>query len=486
MSGKKIDFQAVEELARSNQWIQVEKHLKSADRSFFLSNDVLNLATLARRAYRLSFASYLLKPFVLDPEHNLRNEVSPNLVAEYAVNQIMLGGRKQALLLLNKIPKDTKGVQFAWVTYYFSTHDYEKAIPFLESSIVMEGDDYKQKLAELNLCACYVSCGELQKAHEKLESLYEYFSKNNYPLLSANSLELLGQVALQQNQWSQAEKTLKKAQALMVGKNKLYSLFIEKWLLVCKIRNGRTQVSEIEAFIGNARKLGHFHSVREILLYWGLLREDLVLLEKLYFSTKEKAYRDLIKRKSGLTFNQAYCGWNGHYFQHQFQNCYPLLNSPKDDLHFSEKEFLALESLAEDMIAPRSVSSLFHSLYPGEYFDPEYSIAKSYKVLQRLSNKIENEGFPVRLKHSQGKYSLEVQEGFALRLTNPDVKTLKVEPEFLQLKTRFDNKAFTREEVMSLCHFSKSSALRWLQSQVKSGKILKIGQGPGSCYQIAS
>ena len=77
MNGKKIDFKYVENLARANQWEEVEKLILGADRQYFLPNDLLKLATLARRAYRLSFASYLLRPLVLDPDHQILLNASP-------------------------------------------------------------------------------------------------------------------------------------------------------------------------------------------------------------------------------------------------------------------------------------------------------------------------------------------------------------------------------------------------------------------------
>ncbi len=486
MAGKSIDFAQLESLARRNQWNEIEKKIRAADRTYFLISDVLALATLARRAYRLSFASFLLKPYVVDPESRIRKDAKEECIAEYAVVQTMLGGRTKAMDLLTRVdPKSTK-FDFAWVTFHFSEQQYDKAIPYLRRSMSQGKDEYKQKVSELNLCACLTYCGQWLEAEHRARQLERYFSQSDYKLLAANTKELLGQIYIHTNQWQAARKILTEARQLMIGNNKLYSLFIDKWLLVCEIKTGRASKTEVMEFIARAEDLNHFHSVREILFYWGLLNNDLLLLEKIYFSTPYQSYREMIESRTGISFNLPSCDWNGQFFSHSSQQVMDLTRSPFKGINFSNQEFILLKALCENILEPQSISSLFYNVYPEEYFDPEYSPAKTYKVLQRLRTKLSSLSPSLPIENLNGKYRLQPHPEMAIRLVNPQNHQGLESINLLQLASRYQDRPFSRTEVMESFNLKKSTAVRLLKNLQQDKKIIKLGQGPASCYQIAS
>jgi hypothetical protein len=180
----------LEELARFNQWARFFAEVEQAKLGQFSAEEILSLAVVARRAYRLSMAIRLLRPFVHDVNGLIDGSADSRALSEYATCLTMLGARKSAYRVLKNLDQQSPENIFSWVTFSFSQSSYQKAIPFLLSYIDSIEDPYRKKIGELNLCACYVATHQVDRAQSMLPSLKEYFRDNQLKTLYSNSFEL--------------------------------------------------------------------------------------------------------------------------------------------------------------------------------------------------------------------------------------------------------------------------------------------------------
>jgi hypothetical protein len=87
----------LEELARFNQWARFFAEVEQAKLGQFSAEEILSLAVVARRAYRLSMAIRLLRPFVHDVNGLIDGSADSRALSEYATCLTMLGARKVSL-----------------------------------------------------------------------------------------------------------------------------------------------------------------------------------------------------------------------------------------------------------------------------------------------------------------------------------------------------------------------------------------------------
>jgi len=480
-------FLKLEELARDNQWTQIEEELKNVKASALHPGDRLTLASMARRAYKIPMALRILRPLVFDLNRMINQSADKKALSEYATCLTMVGARRTAKRFLEMIPVESSENLFAWVTLHFAESSYDLAIPFLEKYILSVDDIYKKKVGELNLCACWVATEDYKSAEKKLIELKEYFLNQHHKTLLANTEELMGQIYIYQKKWDEALTCLDSAEQLNTGGNELYSLFIEKWKLVVAIAQNKVNLSEVIQFMEKALRLKNAQSCRDVLFQWATHNNDKQLLEKLYFGTPFRSYRQLILKEMPELSQTQKMAWNGEWFHHAFQNQFLVQKQPTSNLSLSKNEMKLIEALSEDFLQPKSIGSLFEAIFPNEYLHPEYSFGKTYKILQRLNKKLKQARLPIRIQNFDSSYLLELNEGWMIEVLNPDFRfTSELNMAEGRLVQTFSQKPFTRNDVMQVFHLERSTALRWLAEMKNKGIIKKIGSGPGSFYRIAS
>lgn len=482
-----FSFQTLEELARDNRWNDLDALMSKVDRKQFKDSELVHLASMARRAYKLPMALKILRKIVTDADGVLNESSDKEALSEYATCLIMMGARKYAKKVLEVIPVADASNLFAWVTLYFSESEYEKAIPYIKKYIDTVEDEYKKKVGELNLCACYVGTSSYDIAEKHLLGLKKYFDSNGHKTLLANAEELHGQVHIYNRDWAAASECLNRAEVLNTDGNKLYSLFIEKWKLVVAINLGRASVSQVQAFVSKANKMKNAQSSRDVLYHWAHCNDDYELLKKVYFGTPFGSYREMILRDHPKLKDEPATPWNGSWFFHEWSREFKLQKVATEQVSLSKNEIKALEALTEDFFEPKSVGSLFEAIFPDEFLNPEYSIGKTYKIIQRLNKKLRDNNIPITVLNNNNIYFLDIDNGWMISTINPDVKDQgNMSTAEGRLVSEFQAQPFTRSEVMDVFHLEKSTAVRWLKELRDKGLVQKIGQGPGSFYRIAA
>lgn len=480
-------FQTLEGLARDNRWNELDNLMSIVRTRQFKDSELVHLASMARRAYKLTMALKILRKIVTDQDGVLDERADPKALSEYATCLIMMGARKYAKKVLEVISSADASNLFAWVTLYFSESEYEKAIPYLKRYIALVDDEYKEKVGELNLCACYVGTSQFERAESYLSGLKTYFDSNGHKTLLANAEELHGQVHIYNQEWNLASQCLSRAGQLNADGNKLYSLFIDKWKLVLAINIGAASVRQVHAFVSKANKMKNAQSSRDVLYHWATKNSDYELLKKIYFGTPFGSYRKMMLKKHPELGVEPTVAWNGNWFFHDWSREFKIQKVATGSMSLSKNEIKALEALTEDFFEPKSVGSLFEAIFPDEFLNPEYSIGKTYKIIQRLNKKLRENNIPMTVLNSNNIYFLDIDAGWMVETINPEFKNQgKMSTAEGRLLSEFHSQAFTRLEVMDVFHLEKSTAVRWLKELRNKGLVEKVGRGPGSFYRISA
>lgn len=479
-------IEELEQLARKNQWRKVEAMVLKHSRTSLKEAERIHLARLARRANKVALGLRLLKPLVKGPSSEIRSNAPQSALAEFATCLILLGARKTALRVLQRLELDQPDNLFAWVSYYFSIQEFAQAAFYVKSLIENANDPYQRKIGELNLCACLIYSDKAGDFQEKLNSLKDYFQKNSHITLLSNTFELEGQWHITQKRWEKAQLSLENARSVMGDENEIYDFFIEKWMTIVKMHTEDVVFKEILPLIRRCNELGEYHSLRDICRHWAEVKGDKTLMEKVYFGTSCKSYREnLIKENPDLAQTGS-LAWNGSLFQHQWENELHF-KSTDGTSSFSKLQLRIIESLTGDFFEAKSVGALFESIFPGEYFDPEYSLAKTYKAIQRLNQKFKKRGVPVHVESKKNKYRLFVDDGWMIRVFNPMVfENNDLSHQECQLLSLFSGQPFRRQDVEKSFGISRSSAGRWLKDLQDKNLVIKIGESSGSFYRLVS
>ncbi len=474
-------FKNLEELARSNRWLEIENSISNLKRSTLKPNDALKLANMARRAYQLDLSLRILKPFVFKTGGEINIKASPAMLSEYATVLLMLGATRSAEKILNAMPAEQEESLFVWITYYFAISDYESALHYSQLYTKTIDDPYFKKVGELNQCACLVAVGRAEEALVLLKSLEEYFLKHDHKLLYANSQELKGQILIQSEKWIEAKNQLHEAKKLHEGDNQLYKLFVDKWLLISKMFTDSFDKSKVTDFIQKASELNNPQSIRDILFFSAKRTTDEGLYRLLYFGTPFKSYRKTIQGEAGFRVDDSTYNWNGNYFDTRWEKMF----DPYDQrFHLSELERKALLFFTEDFFASASIGMVFDGIFSDEYFDPEFSKAKTYKLIQRLNKRLNDLNVGLTILNKGGRYALAFSDSWMVRKLNPDLSSLGLEFPEIQFAQGLSDQSFSRLEFETALQLSKSKANRKLKSLAERGLIERIGQGPGSFYRF--
>jgi hypothetical protein len=209
------------------------------------------------------------------------------------------------------------------------------------------------------------------------------------------------------------------AKKLSDGGKELYNLFIEKWRLIVEISLNRATESDVHNFLQDCRRLENSQSDRDVMFHWALQTRDQQMMQKVYVGTPFKDYRRVIASEVPELSELATVAWNGSFFEHQWESRFEVSRKSSSGISLSKNELRLMKALLEDFFEAKSVGSVFESLFPDEFLDPEFSLGKTYKVIQRLNRKFSIVGVGFNVNNDSLKYNLVIPEGWMVLARKP-------------------------------------------------------------------
>lgn len=455
------------------------------------------VVVFAEIAFRLNIPLYTLKTLqpIIYPENSLNSSAaSEKEKIIYATALSSLGAIKDALEILEQIDTSKEPeTLFHHASAHIYDWNYLASVPFLKKHIASKKvAPYKRLVSQVNLAAAFVNIGDWSTAYELLEEIKTTCEANSYQLLLGNCFELQAQTEIFQGRYDEALKFLDKSASYLKSQGGLYSMYTEKWTIICHCLQSRNlqQLQKLTALRAKAFDLRHWNTVRECDLFAAITMKDEELFKKVIMGTPSEHYRHRARKLYGA--NLIAKGYYSLYLgkSEQNQSSVPVFDPYKkmqqaEALYEKPLLLKAYEALTDDFYQPFTLGILFQKIYPNEKFNPFSSPSRVLQLLRRLSNWFEENKIPLKVEFKKSEFKLSALQDISVTVQR-GAKLSSAEGKVSQLKDHFRDKSFSVANASEALGVSKATAERLLSVAFTQGKVIKIGRRRGMTYRLAS
>lgn len=468
--------QTCEEWTRSGESRRVNHVLSTIPNRDIPHRWRLPFANIARRGGLILLGLRLLAP-------SLKNDPTPEELAEYGVLLQKNGSVREALNALEKIDGDKIPDSLLYRAFcLFTRWDYASARPLLERYVASPKiTEYQRTIGMVNLASAYNSVQDFTQARALLGELIETCAQKNYARLEGNCHELLAQVHVQNRDWMAAHSELAKAEKLLANDFSLDRFFVQKWKwIISALKAGDTApLLELKA---KALELKHWESVREADLYLAKVSGDKDLFQRVFFGTPHESYREKLKKECP----EIEPGEEFFLGEGEMLLDLPLSEFGGEAVFKSGKKIHQLVCLLlMDLYRPQRLAPLFADLFPDENFNVFSSPNRVHQLLRRTRKALKEEGLPLEILEHEGAYSLQVQPGLRVRLALERKVASPEHAHLIRLKTLFPNMVFSAREARAQLGLPLTSFHRVLKYGLEKGLLKQQGNGPKTRYKAA-
>lgn len=459
----------------------------------------VDFADLARRVQAEYWGLRLLHQ-IIHPDTPIHPAVTDREITVYAGLLIRIGAFEESEKWLNQI-KD----QFSYQMLLFKSHlaiyqwDYRSAKKILNT--ILENcviDKYQQAVCKLNLISSFIFLEEYKSALRHLNYLMHDCDQNNWTLLKSNAHELYAQIAIFQNKWDQAHHHLSLAYPNGKDKNK-YSLFAEKWKLVCDLRQNCKNPEKLKELLTHGQSLKEmalneksWEVVRDIDFHISQVTGESQYLTKLYFGTPFLEYKKRIQgllKKSGIKIPQVFVYEFSEKPSDRIFNLQIGREKNGPSLKPGQSLHRLFVALSRDLYKPVSLGELFNTLYPGEYFNPESSPERIYFAIRKLRHWLSSKKIPLKIVVVKKRFSLKPEGSYAFEYTldRRQQNNFKNNFEVLvdQLKTHWPYQSFSKKKASEFLNISPSQTFSVINFALSQNKLFKSGSGRSVLYRFS-
>lgn len=403
----------------------------------------LRLANLARRSGMVFYSLKLLRKLVKSDQELSVTSQAEEIIA-YCAGLSLIGATKEAQEKLSLI--DGHKYPEAWLHQAFlfiSQWEYRQAIYFLRCYAKHPNlSEYQKTVAQVNLLACYLYCEKNKMFLRLSNSLILFCKKRSYHLLLGNILEMQAQYYILADKIQIALEVLSQAQSYIQSEESAYSLLIEKWQFIAKIKQqqistqNKTQVrrpsnkdllqiqekwcnavltdsvnsldNEYLRLIDKAERMNSYETKRDLDFYYAILKNSDQSLNQVYWGTSLKSYKNRILFATQGQFQPA---TEFTLSAGQATSVFDLWRCRLDEkylpLKVGGRTWQVLYILSQDLYRPVRVGELFTKLFPNESFDIELSMEKLKKTISRVRKEIRNLNLPVQIQLKNNAFFLK-------------------------------------------------------------------------------
>ncbi len=480
-------LKAIEEWLRLGQIAKARQTLKKFNLAQLDRAQSIYFANVARRAGLFNMSIHALKKYVR-PIGRQTFQATDSERAEYAASLIRVGAIEESLELLkevdaNKIPQ----ASFYRSLGHFRLWQYSEAIPLLKDYILkMEVGSYPLLIGKINLAAAYVFCGQFLESDEILEELLEITRKNNFTVLLGNVLELLAQSAMGQENFPKAEKFLDQTSQFMIQQNTTNALYLKKWKTILEAQKFPHALhgEKFTELRQHAIEIKDWETARECDLREGTLTKNIKQLQKVYYGTPYQGYRDLVLEKNPWLKDELKTHFVWATEKTAPREIFELETGAWIDNKSSLKPGFGMHRLlihlCRDFYRPSQMGSLFRSISPGDFYDPDSAHNRLHNLIHRLRAWTEDNNLAISVIERQSHYSLNlgatVGVRVPLKLDLGQFQNIESN-QLVLLKSRFLQKTFTTKEIATALDLSPSKSNRVIKHGLQEGIIEKTRIG---------
>jgi tetratricopeptide (TPR) repeat protein len=458
---------------------------------------VVHLAQICIRLQKPLLALKFLHKYV-SPTEATPTSLGPtdDEVLTYSRCLYQLGASDDSLSMLAQIDANKNAEVYfikACALMYAWRYD-EAAAAFLKYSRSADLAEYRKAVVQLNICACKISQNNFDNIHTDLDKLIQLCEDKGYKLLTANALELYGQVYLFTGQTSQARDCLQRSiERLKESPNSIYSLYAKKWLAICNYQLGDTVngLKELGEVAAEARKLKHWNTIRDCEAFMAGLTGNYTHLIEVINNSAFLGFKKRIChffRLDSVSLTTSICTLRASEKSDEAFYCLDLADQSKSlTLSLYQKPLLAklLWALSRDTYQPANMSFLFKNLYPTELFNPFTSPHRVIRLLKRLDSWFKNNSVPLKVAFHKSEFSLKSSTNVKLYFNqNASIDVLNVQSTRSEkLIAILKQKSCSAEKIARELNVSVATVLRLLGELKSTGCVLRLGSGRSTEYK---
>lgn len=463
---------SIDQLIRGGDLAQAGRLLKRINGARVPVSQLAAYGSLCRRTglyYRGMIA--LSKPV----SHGSLDELSPALVAEYALLLQRRGAIAEALEILERLDDRNLPEILLYRSFcLFNEWRYREAVPLLQSYLTRQEPGYRHLIGEVNLCAAQVTIGESPEG--QLRELILRTGESGHRRLQANCLELMAQLQIEQGDYRRAEETLSNAQALLSAGQDQDSFFIQKWKAISNALRTR-DTTPIETFRRNISNPIEYETLRSLDLYKLKISFDERLFNHLYFGTPFPEYRNRMEVALERTPKLNAYSYGSARAQRNLDLTEGFFDADKSKAEAGTHRLLA--ALLKDFYQPARLAGLFRDLFPGERFQPMTSPARVRMVISRVRRYLREEKIPVEIECSPRGYRAVPGEGVAVIVPRDWSLVNRHE---VRARALPGGKKVSFEELRAQLGLSPFAAREFIGKAIAEGSLERSGQGKRTRY----
>ncbi len=465
------------------------------------------LPQVANLCWRLSQASIGIQ--ILFPDLRLKQslgfESGAESWAEYAACLLEIGALEEAESILEKVLKNFPRAKFYLALLHFRKWNYESSLPLLKSYLKDLEPSYHRTVVEVNLASALVVTNHHTEAEQLLLDLQKNLEHQQHHQLLGNSLEISSQIHFARGDFDQAYETATKSVELLQGSRNRGWLYGKKWQWVNRLHREKRLTTELaleyEGLVALSLEMRSWETQRELELHRGLIERDEMLLNKVYYGSSSKHYKDHVHKK--MSEHGIHEGIRDFFIWTHDQGTLDMTNEGSSDLlrevvnqgeslhSFLPKKLIL--HLFSDFYAPFRTGQLFSLLFQGEHFNPHTSPDRLFQIVRRGRDWLRDVGLPAEISSSKTGYRMTISPGGKF-LISRELSDLilshgvwdKFQLYKLLLRTSFRDGIFSAQNLTSVANCSARTSNRILQELERQNEVISLGRGKSRKFRLAS
>lgn len=486
MDSLKQKLSDIDRLIKEARWKEAQEALKAFRKGKSLPRLLaLPFAKLCRRASIPETGIQALRPIVRPTGRQAGKEASEAEVNEYATLLIRIGACREAEGLLAKATAKSS-TEVVHTLAYLNTKqwNYPSATRyFLEYISRPELDIYSVQIGRLNLAMSLIFEGKTNQAEDVIQAALHWKETENYPLVKANALRLLGVVEFYKKDYSEATRLLSLSSDLFPESNSIDRFLNQKWTGIVNYalkKADKASRKNIEELRRQAHVLRHWESIRDLDFHTASFDEDEEKLTLLYFGTPYEHYRKrILNHFPNLNISET-ISWRPSGSTERAKYQFDLASS---GLKPGQAVYRLLSVLSSDFYHPFSIVAIFEHVFPGECYSPGSSEARVYMLIKRTRAWLKSEGIPLELVSEQNGIRFR-ESSCALTLRRDGTFEAQDSHRLNTIRAKLGT-SFTIAEAVPLFEFSKRTLINLATKAVSDGILIRIGKGKLTRYHFA-
>lgn len=492
-----FDFEKINSLIQSGQYNQARAIIKCIAFEKLNREDKVRLSDFARRLNSpkliLRLLGPIIRPLVKNSPHSPPTELELGL---YATALSRIGAFQEATSMMGQLETfKVAQVMFFAAQIQMLQWNYKDAVILLNQ--YTKRDDiglYERLVGLVNYAACNLWLQQWQICRDsflQIELILKNLASAKYAMLEANSLQLKAEMCILNNEFHNGRAFLKQSQQLIINSNSHYLFHNKAWLGISHFledpHNSKNQ-ENLKNLEYEAQLNKEWETYREIQFFEALATKNDQYFLQIYYGSPHKGFREIIQKiyqPTNLQRPEPLIWQLGD--KNIFNKVVEIDLYNNESFQHQKMLFKLYKSLTEDFYRPVPLGTVFHQIFPDEYFNPYSSPLRVYRLVARLRKLFKSNSIPISIMRSGDTFRLYSTAAVNLQIRH-DSKFIKINSvlfENFKLKLRqIEKSEFSAKDLSTFINSSCRTANRVISRWLKQGLIIKISFGRVTRFSI--